>query len=127
MKVIQSTTNNPQDLVILENQIFLFGAPLFAIGTARWDDVNKLFLSVDSKGNIIEGSGTSAWQNVKVSDGVNWILHIDEFGYSDEPMEDVYPPEYIPDGYGNLSAKEYVTQEIIDKDPNVITVDNFTP
>ena len=130
MKAI--TANNNEAVAQCENNIFLFGAPLICLRDGRTWDANLKGMLSQRNSEDVAGSATTAWQGVSLDrDGVYWIRHIDDpmfdADFSDTPMQDIFPAEYIPTGYGHLSARQYVSQVIISEDENVYVVDDFTP
>jgi hypothetical protein len=84
--------------------------------------------SIGADGKLMN-AWTYHWQRAKLQGESYVALHIEDYGFSPEPMQELYPPEVFgEDGeafleeYGHLSSTEYVTQEIIDKDENITTI-----
>ena len=108
---------------------FIFGAKLSAYPRLdRWDEESKRSQSIDSNGNLVNAY-TYHWQQARLQGDSYVALHIEDYGFSPEPMQELYPAELFgEDGevfleeYGHLSSTEYVTQEIIDKDENITTI-----
>jgi len=126
MKLItgsEEAVNNNLDLQ------FFFGAKLSAYPRLdRWDEENKRLQSIGANGDLMPAY-TYHWQRAALKDGSYVALHIEDYGFSPEPMKDLYPAslfgedgEAFLEEYGNLSSTEYVTQEIIDKDENITTI-----
>jgi hypothetical protein len=126
MKLITSleeVVNNNLDLQ------FIFGAKLVAFPrTDRWDEVNKRLQSIGADGKLMN-AWTYHWQRATLQGESYVALHIEDYGFSPEPMQELYPAELFgEDGeafleeYGHLSSTEYVTQEIIDTDENITTI-----
>jgi len=130
MKAI--TANNNEAVAQCENNIFLFGAPLICLRDGRtWNEELKGMVS-QRKGVDVPTAVTTAWQGVNLDGaGVHYIAHIDDpmfdADFGTTPMQDIFPPQYIPEGYGHLSARQYVSQVIIDGDADVTVIDSFTP
>ena len=126
MKLITSSEESVNNNLALQ---FIFGAKLSAYPRLdRWDEENKRLQSIDSNGNLVNAY-TYHWQQAALKDGAYVALHIEDYGFSPEPMQELYPAELFgEDGevfleeYGHLSSTEYVTQEIIDKDENITTI-----
>lgn len=139
MKIVRSIENDPKHLEKSEHEQFIFGGPLltYRYGTYRWDKVRDVFYSLGKDGNISAKNVTSKLQDVKYDQlGNPFIVHIDDLGFSDTPMIEWCPAELLikktPEGhfiggygdkflkeYGHLSAKEYVSEYIINSDPNL--------
>lgn len=111
---------------------FIFGARLVAYPrTDRWDNENNRLQTIQGgTGDLVPNVYTYTWQPSVFKDG-KWVAkHIEDFGYNQSPMSELYPAEYLDEQYGegfaatygHLSSTEYVVQEIIDKDPNITTI-----
>ena len=108
---------------------FFFGAKLSAYPRLdRWDEENKTLQSIGANGDLMPAY-TYHWQRARLENGSYVALHIEDYGFSPEPMIELYPPEVFgEDGeafleeYGHLSSTEYVTQYIIDTDENITTI-----
>ena len=125
MKLITGTEESVNNNLSLQ---FNFGAKLSAYPRLdRWDEENKRLQSIGADGKLMYAY-TYHWQKARLESDSYVALHIEDYGFRPEPMQELYPAELFgEDGeafleeYGHLSSTEYVTQEIIDKDENIIT------
>jgi len=125
-KLIAGSEDAVNDNLCLQ---FNFGAKLVSYPRLdRWDEEGKRLQSIGSDGRLMD-AWTYHWQRAKEQDGTFVAGHIEEAGFGILPMVDLYPPEVFGEegeefllNFGHMTATEYVTQEIIDKDANISTV-----
>ncbi|NRA81820.1 MAG: hypothetical protein HRU18_26790 [Pseudoalteromonas sp.] len=122
-------TGTEQEITDLTFQSFVFGAPFscFLKGDAWNNETNTV------------GKNTTAWQSVEYSEslGSHYIIHIDEFTFTDKTFQS-YKDEFyideeteyseleqsildrIPTGYEDYSPKQYVSEVVIGDNYSVI-------
>lgn len=133
------TANNYEAVQANNKAQFDFGGAFFCYGIRRtWDEEGQGMISVNAHGKDVEGELTTNIQNVnKNSEGVYYVIHIEDplldpyFALNPEnlSMNELYGntvlSDKIPEGFGDLSVRDYISQIIIGQDDNVTVIDDF--
>ena len=122
-------TGTEQELFDLEAQAFTLGAPFSCyLKGDKWDEASTKV-----------GKNTTAWQSVQYSESLSshYIVHIDEFPFTDHTFQWYKDQFYIddeteyteleqsilnriPEGYEEYTPKAYVSEVVIGNNYTVI-------
>jgi hypothetical protein len=108
MKLITGSEESINNSLSLQ---FIFGAKLSAYPRLdRWDEENKRLQSIDSKGNLVNAY-TYHWQRARLQGDSYVALHIEDYGFRPEPMQELYPEALFDEYSKYLSSFVKAFQE----------------